>query len=171
MTRSGKERKAFLLLSSPPPGSSHAAGFSFSVSQKKRAGYSYLSRWKLFLFLLKQRYDFSIKPQIITTIISTELTSFKHSVFSQISTSEGVLHALHYMQVQRSISLYFPFLIFRIIRNRTRPTSGRMRPAYTTRPEHPSRTRTPAARRRVFLAFGAQKSKPDARILAFYAQK
>ena len=43
--------------------------------------------------------------------------------------------------------------------------------AYTTRPERPSRTRTLAARRKVFLAFGAKKNKPETRILAFYALK
>lgn len=100
------------LLSSPLPGSSQVAGFLFSVSQKNRARYSYLSRWELFPFLMEQRYEISNKLQIITVFISIELTYFKHCVFYAITaltnTPESLL--LHPLFADIVISSFLAFM-------------------------------------------------------------
>lgn len=100
------------LLSSPLPGSSQVAGFLFSVSQKNRARYSYLSRWELFPFLMEQRYEFSNKLQIITEFISIVLTYFKHYIFMQLPALQ--IRPNHFYHTRFSEILLFLIFMYLI---------------------------------------------------------
>lgn len=65
--------------------------FIFSIS-KKRRGTRTVRCGNSFPFFWDKGTTFRLFHQIVTTFISTRLTSFKYSVFSQFSTREGVLH-------------------------------------------------------------------------------